>query len=157
MITGQAAGFFMLVTMMVSFTVFLDKAWYHPVQVIGAFALGDEALGAFSFTAFSAGLVIHQLIASFAWSLAFGALINKAQRTVSNVLALGLALGVASQIAGAALIAPTVMGQLHGHNIWAEQVPQTWSWIAHLVFGASFLLYIPVRQVLRRRAYSLGV
>lgn len=148
----------MLAAMMVSFTVFLGKAWYHPVQVIGAFVLGEEALpGSFSLMAFGTGLVIHQLIASFAWSLAFGALINKAQRTVSNVLGLGLAIGVASQIAGAALIAPTVMGQLHGHNIWAEHVPQTWSWIAHLVFGASFLLFIPVRQVLRRRAYSLGV
>lgn len=157
-ITGQLAGLFMLTAMVVSFTLFVGTAWYHPVQVIGAFALGDEALpGSFSLMAFCTGLVIHQLVASFAWSLAFGALINKAQRSFSNVLALGLAIGVASQLAGAALIAPIVMSHLHGHNIWAEQVPQASSWVAHLVFGASFLLYIPVRQVLRRRAYSLGV
>jgi hypothetical protein len=25
----------------------------------------------------------------------------------------------------------------HGHDIWAENVPVAWSWVAHVVFGVA--------------------
>jgi hypothetical protein len=33
------------------------------------------------------------------------------------------------------------MNALHGHDIWAEQVPAFWSWAAHLVFGLGLLVF----------------
>ncbi|MDP1828120.1 MAG: hypothetical protein Q8L48_32895 [Archangium sp.] len=150
-LAGQVAGLIMAVAMVAVFTLFLGAAWYHPVQVIGSFALGDAALpGSFFLPAFLAGLAIHQLVATLAWSLGFGLLINKVPRTFVNVLALGLATGVASQVFDAALFVPAIMNRFHGHNIWAENVPAAWSWLAHVVFGLGFLVFLPIRQALRR-------
>lgn len=154
-LAGQGAGLIMAIAMIAIFTLVLHTAWYLPVQVIGSFALGDEALpGQFSLPGFVAGLVIHQLIATLAWSVVFGFLINKVPRTRSNVLALGLATGVASQVLDSALIVPAIMNRFQGHNLWAENVPNASSWVAHAVFGFGFLLYLPIRQELRRQAMS---
>jgi len=44
--------------------------------------------------------------------------------------------------AGAALSkVPTAMKALHGHDIWAEQMPAVWSWAAHLVFGLGLAVF----------------
>ncbi len=146
---GQLAGLIMAVAMVLVFTLILRTPWYHPVQVIGAFALGDQALpGTFHLPGFLAGLVIHQLVASLLWSLVFGGVINRLQHTWTNVLATGLAIGVASQVIDTNFIVPAIMTGLHGHNIWAENVPQLWSWISHLVFGAGFVLFLPIREKL---------
>ena len=156
-LAGQLAGLIMALAMMAVFSLFLGAAWYKPVQVIGAFVWGDEALpGSFFLPAFLTGLLIHQGIASLAWSLVFGNLMTKVQRTFSNVLTLGLATAALSQLLDTALIAPAIMNRFHGHNIWAENVPLGWSWIAHGVFGLGFLTYLPIRQWLRRssRGYS---
>lgn len=153
---GQLGGLIMVVALCAVFSLFLGTAWYHPVQVIGAVAWGDEALpGGFFFPAFISGLLIHQAIAA-AWSVAFGNLMNKVQRTFSNVLTLGLATAALSQVLDTSLLAPAIMNRFHGHNIWSENVPLGWSWIVHGVFGLGFLAYLPVRQWLRRnsRAYS---
>lgn len=154
-LAGQGAGLIMAIAMIAIFTLALRTAWYLPVQVIGSFALGDEALpGQFSGVPFLAGLALHQLVPTLAWSIAFGFLVNKVPRTWPNVLALGLATGAFSQIIDSALIVPALMNRFHGHNPWAEHVPIAWSWVAHLVFGLGFLLYLPIRQELRRQATS---
>jgi len=36
-------------------------------------------------------------------------------------------------------------GALHGHNIWAENVPAFWSWAAHVVFGLGLMMFPLVR------------
>ena len=34
---------------------------------------------------------------------------------------------------------------LHGHDLWAEEVPAFWSWAAHVVFGLSLVVFTRVR------------
>jgi hypothetical protein len=144
-VSGQVAGLIMAVAMIGVFTFFLGTAWYHPVQVIGAFAFGDAALpGTFHLPGFLAGLVIHQAVATLLWSLPFGLLMNKLEHSTLNVLAVGLMIGVLSQVIDVTFIVPALMNGLHGHNIWAENVPNSWSWIAHLVFGIGFTTFLPI-------------
>ena len=142
---GQIAGLIMAVAMVLVFTLVLGTPWYHPVQVIGAFAFGDAALpGTLHVPGFLAGLAIHQGVATLLWSVVFGLLINRLEHNRVNVLAVGLAIGALSQVIDINFIVPAIMNGLHGHNIWAENVPNFWSWVAHVVFGLGFLFFLPI-------------
>jgi hypothetical protein len=42
------------------------------------------------------------------------------------------------------------MELFHGRDLWAENVPFLWSSLAHLIFGASFVLFVPISAELKR-------
>lgn len=141
-VTGQISGLIMAVVMMSVFTIFLGKGLLYPVQVIGSFALGDAALEGFNLTAIVAGLVLHQLGPSLFWGAAFGVAVHMFDlRRGAGMVALAAVTGLLSQAIDVNLILPVAMKALHGHDIWAEQVPAFWSWAAHLVFGLALALY----------------
>jgi hypothetical protein len=141
-VSGQIAGLIMAVAMMLVFTLFLGKNPLYPVQVIGSFAYGDAALVGIHVPAVIAGLLLHQLGPTLIWSLIFGALVYASEiRGGIHLLVLALAVGGFSQIIDVDIALPAAMVALHGHDIWAEQVPALWSWIAHLVFGVGLMLY----------------
>jgi hypothetical protein len=135
-IAGQISGLLMAVVVMAVFTLFLGKGPLFPVQVIGSFVFGDAAIQGFHLPALLAGLVLHQVGPSLAWGLAFGGLayLLDLRRGAAVVIA-GAVVGLASQIVDVNLVMPIAMKALHGHDIWAEQVPAFWSWAAHLVYG----------------------
>ena len=146
-IAGQLAGLVMAVVVMAVFTVFLGKGPLYPVQVIGSFVFGDEALRGFHLPAFLAGLVLHQLGPSLFWGIAFGALASSLKPRPGLPLgALALAVGLASQAIDVHLGLAVAFPALHGHDIWAEQVPLFWSWAAHAVFGLGLLTFPWVRR-----------
>jgi hypothetical protein len=148
-LTGQVAGLIMAVAMVVVFAAVLGRAWYEPVQVIGSFVFGGAALpGHFVLRAFVMGLLIHQLVASFLWSLVFGFAMSRMEATWMNALAAGLGIGVVSQVLDGQLLVPFLMTAFHGHDLWSENVPATWSWVSHLVFGAAFVLFTPIWRAL---------
>jgi hypothetical protein len=153
-LAGQIAGLIMAAVMVVVFTAFLGKAPYFPVQVIGSFATGDAALAGFHLPSFLAGLAIHQAVATLLWSFPFGLVMNKAEQSWIHVALVGLGIGVASQVIDVGFIVPGIMNALHGHDIWAANVPNFWSWAAHIVFGLGFLLFIPIRARLERASQS---
>lgn len=151
-VSGQIAGLIMAAVMVLVFTVFLGKPPYFPVQVIGSVAFGDAALVGFHLPAFLTGLAIHQAAATLLWSIPFGLVISRVEQSWSNVALVGLGIGIASQVIDVGLIVPSLMNGLHGHNLWAENVPNFWSWAAHIVFGLGFLLFRPIRARLGRHA-----
>jgi hypothetical protein len=135
-IAGQISGLIMAVVMMAVFTIFLGKGPLYPVQVIGSFVFGDAALQGFHLPALLAGLVLHQAGPSLLWGLAFGGVLYALDlRRGAAVMVVGAIIGLASQAIDVNLVVPVAMKALHGHDIWAEQVPAFWSWAAHLVFG----------------------
>jgi hypothetical protein len=135
-IAGQISGLVMAVVMMAVFTLFLGKGPLFPVQVIGSFVFGDAAVQGFHLPALLAGLVLHQAGPSLLWGVVFGGLAYALDlRRGAATLALGVIVGLASQVVDVNLVMPAAMKALHGHDIWAEQVPAFWSWAAHLVFG----------------------
>ncbi len=149
-LAGQISGLIMAVVMMLVFTVFLGKGPLYPVQVIGSFVVGDEALQGFHIPALLAGLLLHQLGPALFWGVALGVITYFVKTKSGAPLAvLGIFLGLLSQVIDVNIIMPIAMNALHGHNIWAEQVPTFWSWAAHLVFGLGLLVY---PRVLKRLA-----
>jgi hypothetical protein len=150
-VTGQLAGLIMAAVMMIVFTL-LGKGPLFPVQVIGSVVFGDVALQGLHVPALLTGLVVHQLGAALLWSVGFGFVLHAldARRGIALV-ALAVATGLLSQIVDVNLAMPTVMNALHGHDIWAEQVPALWSWAAHLVFGLGLASFPWVQDRLAAR------
>lgn len=149
-ISGQIAGLIMAVVVMAVFTLFLGEGPLYPVQVIGSFVFGDAALKGFQLPAFLTGLALHQLGPSLAWGIVLGVLAGMMDlRGGGKLLVLAVAIGLLSQIIDVNLVLSRAMVALHGHDIWAEQVPAFWSWAAHLVFGLSLLVYPFVDRKLR--------
>jgi hypothetical protein len=141
-VAGQAAGLIMAVVVMAVFTLFLGKGPLFPVQVIGSFVYGDAALQGFHLPAFLMGLALHQLGPSLGWGLAFGAgAWTLGIRKGPALAAFAVAIGLLSQAVDVNVVGSRAFTALHGHDIWAEQVPAFWSWAAHLVFGLGMLLY----------------
>lgn len=141
-IAGQISGLIMAVVVMAVFTIFLGKGPLYPVQVIGSFVFGDAAIQGFNLPALVAGLVLHQAGPSLFWGVVFGGVLYAldVRRTGAVVLA-GAIIGLASQVVDVNLVIPAAMKALHGHDIWAEQVPAFWSWAAHLVFGIGLAVF----------------
>ena len=140
-VTGQIAGLIMALVVMLVFSLFLGKSPLYPVQVIGSAIFGEKALRGFHSGALVAGLLLHQLGPSLLWGLVYGALASGLRiRTAFSALLLGLALGVFSMI-GPYLLIPVLMNALHGQDFWNREVPMLWDWAAHMVFGASFVLF----------------
>ena len=146
-ITGQAAGLIMAVVVMLVFTVFLGKGPLYPVQVIGSTLFGEAALQGFHLGAFLTGLILHQLGPSLLWGTLYGVLASKLSiQDSSKALGLGIAIGVLSMV-GPYLLIPFVMNTLQGVDIWNREVPMFWDWAAHIVFGASFMLYPKIQKI----------
>jgi hypothetical protein len=141
-ITGQIAGLIMAVVMMAVFTLFIGKGPLFPVQVIGSFIFGDAAIQGFNLPALLAGLVLHQAGPSLFWGVVFGGVLYALDvRRAGVVVLIGAIVGLASQVVDVNLVIPVAMKALHGHDIWAEQVPAFWSWAAHLVFGLGLAVF----------------
>ena len=140
-VTGQAAGLIMAVVVMLVFTLFLGKSPLHPVQVIGSTLIGESALSGFHFGALILGLILHQAGPSLLWGVIYGSVAQKVSiTTASQATFLGVAIGIISMI-GPYLLIPFIMKSLHGTDFWNQEVPIFWDWAAHIVFGASFVLY----------------
>ena len=153
-LAGQIAGLVMAVVVMAVFTLFLGKGPLYPVQVIGSFVFGDAALHGIHPGALIAGLLLHQLGPSLVWGLVLGLVAHRLDtRGGWNLAALAILVGLVSQVIDVVVVMPAAMKALHGHDLWAEQVPAFWSWAAHLVFGIALVTFASIsRQLDRRRS-----
>jgi len=146
-VTGQIAGLIMAVAVMAVFTV-LGKGPLYPVQVIGSLALGESALVGTNFLAILAGLVLHQLGPSLMWGVIFYLLTPKKEKlSTTKALTFGAVISVIS-MAGPYILIPFLMNLFHGVDIWNREVPMFWDWIAHIIFGLSFILYPKIQEKL---------
>ncbi|MCM2280264.1 MAG: hypothetical protein NDI61_00300 [Bdellovibrionaceae bacterium] len=149
-VTGQIAGLIMAVVVMGVFALFLGKNPLYPVQVIGSTLFGEGALQGLHIGAILAGLVLHQAGPSLLWGALFGLAAQKYSiQTAGASLKVGIGIGIISMV-GPYLLIPAIMNTLHGVDFWNREVPILWDWAAHIVFGASFVLYPSVRQKLRK-------
>lgn len=145
-IAGELSGLIMALVMMTVFALILNRGPLFPVQVIGSVIYGDRALTGTHVPAIIAGLLLHQLGPSLVWGVLFGAAVYAFDARQGGKLAVvAIGTGLISQVVDVNIILPMVFNALHGHDLWAENVPAFWSWASHLVFGLGLLLFPLVR------------
>lgn len=140
-VTGQVAGLIMAVAVMGVFAIVYGKNPFYPVQVIGSVLLGENALQGFNFKAVLVGLVLHQAGPSLLWGALFGLVARKVDLSSTKAaLFAGFILGIVA-MTGPYVFIPSIFNALQGIDIWNREVPILWDWVAHLIFGLSFVLY----------------
>lgn len=145
LINGVIAGLVMAVVMMLVFALVVGTSPLYPVQVIGATIYGEEGLVGLHVPALLSGLVIHMII-SIVWGIIFGLVaISFNIVTAGKALVFGILLGVVSMI-DVHFLVPRFMQWLGRTDIWNREVPMFWDWAAHIVFGASFVVYPAVNR-----------
>jgi len=150
LVTGEIAGLIMAVVVMLVFAVFLGKSPFYPVQVIGSTLYGEAALQGFHLGAFLTGLILHLAGPSLLWGFIYGLIAKKLfVHTTGAALGLGLIIGILAMV-GPYILIPAVMKALQGVDYWNREVPLSWDWAAHLVYGASFVFYPRVLKALQR-------
>lgn len=82
---------------------------------------------------------MHQLGPVVLWARLYGLLLGfrSTPPSLSLSLAVGLLVGLIALLLDVFLLLPPVLSQMHGANVWAENVPRGMAAIAHAVYGAT--------------------
>jgi hypothetical protein len=141
-IAGQFAGLVMAAVVMLVFTLFLGKEPLYPVQLIGSIFFGEAALVDLHLPALAAGLLLHQLGPALAYSILFGFCVHSFEiEGMGKLMTLGLGIGILSQVIDSYFLVPAAFTAMQGTDLWAREVPETWSWAAHVVYGLCLGIY----------------
>lgn len=138
-LAGQLAGLVFLAWLAVAHgTVLSPRAFRWPLDVIGAFVVGEGTLGQTGWLWFP-GLLANQLGPALTWSLLFAwfALSPSFPRRLPQLLLLGLGIGLVAQFIDGYFVLPLLGQFLHGSNSWSLHIGWFWSWSAHLAYGLS--------------------
>jgi len=147
---GVAAGLAMGVGLMGLATTLLGRSPFYPLAVIAASVTGTGATGPVTLRAVLLGVFVHLAGPSACWGAVFGLVIWVLRPKRSVGLAwLGLVVGATAQVVDINILIPALAHSvviadiipLRVNDIWAERIPSTVSWIAHLVFGFGLSLY----------------
>jgi hypothetical protein len=143
---GQFAGLVMASAIMLGFAGVVGTSALLPFQVVGSLVFGQAAMvHEAHLPAFLAGLAIHQLGPSLAWGLVMGAG-SYAMRAVrgTQVLILGLGIGIAAQVIDVNFALGMAYQVAGIRDIWLQNAPSLWSWLAHFLFGVVLALSYPL-------------
>ncbi|HZS40161.1 MAG TPA: hypothetical protein VFF06_25195 [Polyangia bacterium] len=147
LIAGEIGAVVMAVVMAIAYAAIFQNAlgFTYPLNVIGAIRYGDVALVSLTPVGYLWALAFHLGVAAI-WGLVFAvaATVLRCDKDRWAPIILGLAIGLAAQIVDVNIIGPGLLARLHGHDIWAEQVPPWVSWFSHVAFGLSFAAYGPI-------------
>jgi hypothetical protein len=138
-VAALIGGALMAVVMVVAFMAFQHSSFFYALRPIGTFLYGDEMLVAPTTAMYVAAAAFHFGVCAL-WGIvfAFSATLLRVDKSVGGSLALGVVIGLASQIVDVGFVTPALMSRLWGQNLWAATVPPIYSWLGHLAFGLSF-------------------
>lgn len=139
-IVGQIAAIIMALFFILVFQIFTAQNLFYPLQLMGSFIYGGEALKSTHPKIIIAGLAFHHLGPSLVWSLIYGVLAYAVDVTRPfSAFLLGLLLGALSMV-DIYFLTPLIMQSIWGFDFY-NLIPRSWHWWAHLIFGATFVLY----------------
>jgi hypothetical protein len=138
-VASMIGGVVMALVMVVAYMAFQHTSFFYPLRPIGAFLYGDRMLSAPTPAMYAAATAFHLGICAV-WGIvfAFAATLLRVDRSVGGSLALGVVIGLASQIVDVNFIAPALMNRLWGSDLWTATVPPLYSWLGHIAFGLTF-------------------
>lgn len=137
-VSGQAAGLVMLASAMV-LAMLRGNSPLRPLQVFTALIFGERPLHEVSLRGLLPGFLAHQSGPSVLWAKLFGLVVGLRPRPwrLELALSLGVAIGAVALFVDGYVLMPGIQHQLHGRNLWAENVPVWVAVITHLVYGTS--------------------
>jgi hypothetical protein len=140
-VAAMIGGVAMAIVMVVAFVGFKHTEVTYALKPIGAFLFGDRMFTAPTPLMYAGAVAFHFGVCSI-WGIVYGfaAALLRVDRSYGGAFALGVCIGLASQIVDVNLVAPVLMHGAWGDNLWAASVPPPWSWLGHLVFGISFVV-----------------
>lgn len=139
-IVGQIAAVIMALFFIVVFQIYTAKNVLYPIQLMGSFFFGEAALRSPHLKILASGLAFHHLGPSLLWSIVYGGLAYAVDLTRPIfALLLGLLVGAMSMI-DIYFLTPLIMQSTWGFDYY-NLIPRPWHWWAHLIFGATFVLY----------------
>lgn len=140
-IAAMAAGVVMAVVMVVAFAGFHQTSLLYALRPIGSYLFGDQMLVAPTPAMYLAAAAFHFGVCAL-WGIVFGfaATLLRVDKSLGGSLALGIVVGLTSQIVDINFVTPPLMSQLWGQDLWAATVPPLYSWVGHLFFGLTFVV-----------------
>lgn len=140
-VASLMGGVVMAVVMVVAYMAFQHTSFFYALRPIGSFLYGDTMLTAPTPAMYLAASAFHFGICAV-WGIVFGfsAAILRVDRSVGGSLALGIVIGLASQIIDVNLVAPALQNRLWGTDLWTATVPPLYSWLGHIAFGLTFAI-----------------
>lgn len=139
-IVGQIAAVIMALFFILVFQIFTAKNLVYPLQLMGSFFFDGDALKSTHPKIIIAGLAFHHLGPSLVWSIFYGVLAYGVNLTRPlSALLLGLLMGALSMV-DIYFLTPFIMQSIWGFDYY-NLIPRSWHWWAHLIFGATFVLY----------------
>jgi Na+/H+-dicarboxylate symporter len=157
-IAGQVAGLAMVGALALLFG-YADArhGLSFPFQIIAAVFAGDEALQEpAAIGHLFCGAVTHLLGPSLFWSLVFGVAAPRlrARKRLGAALVLGLLVAGAALVIDVFVVVPRVATYFAGHDVWRENVPASWSAMAHAVYGLALgWIFVEVRGRMARKPF----
>ena len=138
-IASLIGGVAMAVVMVVAYMAFQHTSFLYALRPIGTFLYGDTMLTAPTTAMYVAATGFHFGICAV-WGIifAFAATLLRVDGSVGGSLALGIVIGLASQIVDVNLVAPALQNRLWGTDLWTATVPPLYSWLGHIAFGLTF-------------------
>lgn len=145
MVSGVCAsligGVVMAVVMVVAFMTVEHTSFFYALRPIGTFLYGDRMLVAPTPAMYAGAAAFHFGVCAI-WGIVFGfaATVLRVDKSVGGALALGIVIGLASQILDSNMIAPALQNRLWGTDLWTATMPPLFSWLGHLAFGVMFFV-----------------
>ena len=136
LVAGAIGGLLAAATLMTLATSTLVRGPGYPFQVLATFMVGDAAMRDGNLPAILLGFFFLMTVPVLVWSLVFGLCVTLFEvRRGWGLAVASLLVAVVAQVVNNELVAPAWLVGLYGHDLWAELVPPSWSWIAHLAWG----------------------
>ncbi len=139
---SQIGGAIMAVVLGAIYVTAFHTQLLQPLNIIASYRYGEPAIYSLHAMGYAWAFAFHLAVCA-AWGIVYGLLATSLRVDASKwaPVALGVAIGLASQIVDINLVTPVLMVNLHGHNLWAENVPTWVSWVGHLAFGLGFATF----------------
>jgi hypothetical protein len=137
-IASMIGATLMAIVMIVAFTRYDGRPLYYPLEIVGTFLFGDISMLSPRWEIYPTAAALHfGVCAMWGMGYAFAATLLRVDKSIVYALLLGLVVGQTALLVDIDLIAPALQNRLWGHDLWTENVPPIFSWLAHVVFGLS--------------------
>jgi hypothetical protein len=140
-IASLIGGVVMALVMIVAYVTVGHAGFWYALEPVGSFLYGDRMFTNATPAMYASAVAFHLGICAV-WGIVFGfaATLLRVDKSWGGSLALGVCIGLASQIVDINLVTPPLMHALWGDNLWLASVPPWLSWIGHVAFGITLVI-----------------